>query len=197
MSGGNSGSNPEPEMSAEVRATEAELRALLRPGGSTDRVWHLIEFSAGYEAKQAARAVSKETEQRGRRQLASLRSRGVRLARAPHFRLGAIAALVLLTMAITQPLTDSEPAHLSYTVPADDTPSVSQAQMTNIIMALSSDQSQERESAEQSVIACGTRILPLLTPLLKSNDPELKKRVERLIARVSAPAPAPAPSEVR
>jgi hypothetical protein len=190
MPGTYSGSNPDPEQDAEVRATEADLRALLRPGGSTDRVWHLVEFSAGYEAKQASRLASKETEQRSRRQIAKLYSRSLRLARSPHFRIGAIAAVVLMTMAVTQPLTDTDsaPAHLSYTVRADEQTAVAdQAQMTNIIMALSSEHPQERENAEQAVIACGPRILPLLTPLLKSNDPELKKRAEQLIARVSRP----------
>ena len=182
---------PNPEQDPSVGETENQLRALLRPGGSTDRVWHLIEFSAGYEEKQEARQTAKATEKRSHEQLNSLYSRSLRLARQPHFRAAAIAAVVLLTLSLTQPLSDTNVPlpHLSYTMPAETDPNaqaIERAQMTNLIMALSSDHTQEREAAEQSVIDCGVKILPLLTPLLKSNDPELKSRAERLIRRVSA-----------
>ncbi len=181
---------PNPEQDPSVQETEAQLRALLRPGGSTDRVWHLVEFSAGYEEKQESRQAAKATEKRSREQLNSLYGRSLRLARLPQFRVAAIAAVVLLTMSLTQPLSDTNVPlpHLSYTVPTETDPnakSIEQAQMTNLIMALSSDHTREREAAEQSVIDCGVKILPMLTPLLKSSDPELKSRAERLIRRVS------------
>ena len=188
MSGTPSDTNP--ELDPATRETEAELRALLRPGGSTDRVWHLVEFSAAYEEKQESRLVARATEKRSREQLETIYGRSLWLVRLPQFRVAAVAAVVLMTMALTQPLSDTNVPmpHLSYTVPTGDEAAnraLDQAQMTNLIMALSSDQSQEREAAEQSVVNFGPRILPMLTPLLKSNDPDLRSRAERLIRRVS------------
>ena len=183
-------SDPNPELDPAARATEAELRALLRPGGSTDRVWHLVEFSAAYEEKQESRVAAQKTEKRSREQMQSLYGRSVWLVRLPQFRVAAIAAAVLMTLALTQPLSDTNvpPPHLSYTVQTGDEAAnkeFERDQMTNLIMALSSDHLREREAAEQAVVACGPRILPMLTPLLKSSDPELRARVERLIRRVS------------
>jgi len=168
---------------------EAELRATLRPGGSTERVWHLIDFNIERERRMAERHVDLED-------LEQTIHRGWRWVWLGPLQMSmSVAALVMAVFLVHELRSTPEPREPASWVAGDHDrdalsalTAVERAKLDALIEGLSSVDPAASDDAEKEIMTYGGRALPALEQVSKKQNPELYARVARLIAQLSAPA---------
>jgi hypothetical protein len=171
------------EAEAEAQRLEAELRATLRPGGSTERVWHLIDFNIERDKRMAERHVDLE-------QMERTIHRGWRWVWLGPLQTAISVAALVMAMFVVYELraTPDEHPAASWVVNGESLSVAEKAKLDGLIKGLGNDDESVRSEAEKGILSFGPRALPELERVLNQQNADLHARLIKLIAQLSAPA---------